>query len=144
MLEVLTTLLPAVGGGVFGALIKMWSMAQADKAEQQKLLYETLKMQFAQNNALNEHSNTNKAFNITRTLIALVVTSVLVGAFWIGGEVSIPVTSQEGGSYLWGLWDTTKEVTQYVTVDRVVLKDVLVSFQFIIGTYFGASVADRK
>lgn len=144
MLDLLQSLLPVVSGGIFGAFVKMWSMSQQDKADREKSLIEGLtKTQESQNQA-NEQANKNERFSMTRTIIALSITSVLVGAFWFGDNVSVPITTQTGGSYLFGLIDTSKEIVEYVTVNNVVLKDTLLAFQFIVGLYFGNNIATRR
>lgn len=144
MLDLVQSLLPVISGGVFGAFIKMWSMSQQDKADRDKALIEALARTQESQNLANEQANKNIRFSITRTIIALSVTSVLVGAFWFGDNVSVPITTQTGGSYLFGLIDTTKEVIKYTTVNNVVLNDTLIAFQFIVGLYFGNNIASRR
>lgn len=136
------SVLPTLGGGIFGAVIKLWSLSQQDKARRDEMLIQRLGVAQDNSNQANEHASKNERFSIVRSIIALSIVSVLVGAFWFE-DVTIPVTSTVGGEYLFGLIDTTKKVTEYISVDRVVLDDLLQSFQFIIGTYFGQNLARR-
>jgi hypothetical protein len=134
--------LPLIGGGIFGAMLKLWANAQQAKADQHKRTMEALTKQHEQVNVVNKHAEENKGFAWTRRFIVVAVTSVIIGAFWYSGAITIPTEVTEGGSYLWGLIDTTEIVTEYKTIDtgKVVLPVLIPSFQAIIGTYMGSSI----
>lgn len=138
-------LLPLIGGGVFGSVIKLISLRMQDSAEKHKHMMNALMSKNNINQSINENANKNNRFSMTRQIIALSVLSVVVGSFWIGGTVNIPIEIKEGTSYLFGLISSTVSTVEYTPISgRVVLQDILPAFQAIMGTYIGASLSDRR
>lgn len=144
MLDMITNLLPLLGGGIFGALMTLWSNAQKDKADAHLRMLEVFDRREGSIKNSNETAEKSNGFAFTRRIIALSLISVLVGTFWMQGTVTVPITVQEGGSYFFGLWDTRADVLTYETLKApLVLPEVLQSCQAIIGVYFGNSMTKR-
>lgn len=141
----LMAFLPELAGGLFGAVITLMSQSMKDKAQVHTMLIDTLKVQAGIHNKTNEMADKNVGFAWTRRVIALAVTSVVVGAFWWNGsEIVVPREITEGGKYLFGLIDTTVTNTVYEPVKgSLILPELITSFRVIIGAYFGASIAKR-
>ena len=144
-MELLTNILPLIGGGVFGAMIRLWANAQQAKADAHKRTMEALTTRAGINNDVNQMAKESKGFAWTRRFIVVAVTSVVVGAFWLTSPITVPLDIVTGGSYLFGLIDTTVHETVYETIEggRVILPILLPSFQTIIGVYIGAGTIGR-
>ena len=143
---VIETLLPLIGGGIFGAVVKLFSMGMQNRAEQHKQTMEAFKAQAGLVQSNNEVATSNSGFAFTRRIIALSITGIIVYVALIPGDpVNVMTTVTEGGSYLWGLIDTreTKEIWTELE-GTVILPVVIPSFQAIVGAYFGASIASSK
>lgn len=146
-MSILMDLLPLIGGGIFGAAIKLISISMQIKAEERKY---TLQALGAQNNAymgMNEHASKNKGFAWTRRIIALSITAVVVGLAFMMPSYTTNVMQEitTGGSYLFGLIDTRQTTQEWTQLDgAVVLPAIVPSFKVIIGAYFGASIAERR
>lgn len=139
-------LLPLIGGGIFGAVVKLFSMSMQNKADLHKQTMEAFSARDKQIQHLNETASTNKGFSFTRRVIALSITSIIVVVALVpynsGVNVMTEVTS--GGSYLFGLIDTTKTTEVWTTLKGLVILPVVSSsFQAIVGAYFGASIASK-
>ncbi len=144
MMDILTTVLPLAGGGLFGALMTLWGNAQKDKADNHARTMEALTAHNDRQIKTNQTAVQNKGFAWTRRIIALSITSVVVGAFWMGTPVTVPIEIVEGTSYIFGLIDDTTTTIGYKELDgAVILPDVLISFKAIIGAYFGSSMVRR-
>lgn len=142
----LTELLPLIGGGVFGALVKLISMGMQNKADERKAMFDAFRAQQGSIDSANKMANTNSAFAFTRRIIALSITAiiVLVAVFPLMQPVNVLQEIQTGGSYLFGLIDTTQVKQEWVQLrGSVVLPVVIPSFQAIVGAYFGASIAGK-
>ena len=142
----LTELLPLIGGGVFGALVKLISMGMQNKADERKAMFDAFRAQQGSIDSANTMANTNSAFAFTRRIIALSITAiiVLVAVFPLMQPVNVLQEIQTGGSYLFGLIDTTQVKQEWVQLrGSVVLPVVIPSFQAIVGAYFGASIAGK-
>ncbi len=140
----LEDLIPLIGGGIFGAVIKLWSLSQQDKAEERKynIMAHAKNVEVFQNN--NKVALRDKGFAWTRRFIVLCVMSIIVGAFWLGEAINVPVQVTEGAKYLFGLIDTTSVNTVYQKLSGyVVLPEVLMMAKALVGTYFGQSIASR-
>jgi len=144
-MELLTDLLPLVGGGVFGAVIRLWSNSQQAKADAHKRTMDVLVANQGGIQTANEMAEKSSGFSWTRRFIVVAVTSVVVGAFWSSTPITVATTVVEGGSYLFGLIDTTTENIVYQTLEegKVVLPVIIPSFQAIIGTYMGSSIVGK-
>lgn len=142
----LSAFIPELAGGIFGAVTTLWSQSMKDRANQVSELIATLKVHAGITEKRNEMADRNAGFAWTRRVIALAVTSVVVGAFWFnGGDIVIPKEVTEGGKYLFGLIDTTVTNINYEPVKgSLILPELLVSFRVIIGAYFGSSIASRR
>lgn len=142
----LTELLPLIGGGLFGAIVKLISMGMQNKAEERKEMFQAFKAQQGSIDSANKMAETNSGFAFTRRIIALSITAiiVLVAVAPIMQPVNVLQEIQTGGSYLFGLIDTTNVKQEWVQLrGSVVLPVVIPSFQAIVGAYFGASIAGR-
>ncbi len=139
MIDLLTNLLPLIGGGIFGAVLKLWANAQQAKADYNKQMFHAIKGDRQERTEI--RNNPSKGFAWTRRFIVLAVTSVIIGAFWIEGGVTVPIEVTEGATYLFGLIDTRTTETIYEVLEdgRVVLPVMMPSFQAIIGFYLGQS-----
>ena len=142
----LTEILPLVGGGIFGAVVKLLSMGMQNKAEERKEMFQAFSARQGAIDKVNEVASSNSAFAFTRRVIALSITAVIVmlALAPIAQPVNVLQEIQTGGSYLFGLIDTTQIKQQWVQLEgSVVLPVIIPSFQAIIGAYFGASIAGR-
>lgn len=138
--------IPELAGGLFGAVVTLWSQSMKDKAEQHGQLIETLKVHSGIQSDRNKVASSNAGFSWTRRVIALSVTSVVVGAFWYSGtNIVVPREVTEGGSYLFGVIDTTVTNVKYEAIEgSLILPELITSFRVIIGAYFGSSIASRR
>lgn len=142
----LTELLPLIGGGLFGAIVKLLSMGMQNKADERKAMFDAFKAQQGSIDSANNLAVTNNGFAFTRRIIALSITAiiVLVAVAPIMQPVNVLQEIQTGGSYLFGLIDTTNIKQEWVQLHgSVVLPVVIPSFQAIVGAYFGASIAGK-
>jgi hypothetical protein len=142
----LTEILPLVGGGIFGAVVKLLSMGMQNKAEERKEMFQAFAARQGAIDKVNEVASSNSYFAFTRRVIALSITAVIVmlALAPIAQPVNVLQEIQTGGSYLFGLIDTTQIKQQWVQLEgSVVLPVIIPSFQAIIGAYFGASIAGR-
>ena len=142
----LTEILPLIGGGIFGAVVKLFSMSMQNKAEERKATLNALSARQDNINQVNEVASNNSYFAFTRRVIALSITSVIVllALFPIVQPINVLQEVQTGGSYLFGLIDTTQVEQKWVQLQgSVVLPVIIPSFQAIIGAYFGASIAGK-
>jgi len=143
----LMELLPLVGGGVFGAVVKLFSMSMQNKAEQHKQTMEAFSVRDQQIQHLNKTATTNSGFAFTRRTIALAITAIIVVIALVPYDQGINVITEvkTGGSYLFGLIDTTQTEQVWTTLKGLVILPVVsTSFQAIVGAYFGASIASNK
>jgi len=142
----LTEILPLVGGGIFGAVVKLLSMGMQNKAEERKEMFQAFAARQGAIDKVNEVASSNSAFAFTRRVIALSITAVIVllALAPVAQPVNVLQEVQTGGSYLFGLIDTTQIKQQWVQLEgSVVLPVIIPSFQAIIGAYFGASIAGK-
>jgi hypothetical protein len=142
----LTEILPLVGGGIFGAVVKLLSMGMQNKAEERKEMFQAFAARQGAIDKVNEVASSNSYFAFTRRVIALSITAVIVmlALAPIAQPVNVLQEIQTGGSYLFGLIDTTQIKQQWVQLEgSVVLPVIIPSFQAIIGAYFGASIAGK-
>lgn len=129
MIELITM----AGGAAMGGLFKFMDQAQKNKAEQQKLLIERNRadqevkqkgMEAATASADAAANRTSDPFSkMTRRMFVL--TMLFLGAWaMMGGltglDIVVPVTNETGFSFL-GLWDNTKEVTEYLRFENAIV-----------------------
>lgn len=142
----LTEILPLIGGGIFGAVVKLLSMGMQNKAEERKAMFDAFSARQGAIDKVNEVASSNSYFAFTRRVIALSITAVIVllALAPIAQPVNVLQEIQTGGSYLFGLIDTTQITQKWVQLEgSVVLPVIIPSFQAIIGAYFGASIAGK-
>jgi hypothetical protein len=142
----LTEILPLIGGGIFGAIVKLLSMGMQNKAEERKEMFQAFAARQGAIDKVNEVASSNSYFAFTRRVIALSITAVIVllALMPLAQPVNVLQEIQTGGSYLFGLIDTTQIEQKWVQLEgSVVLPVIIPSFQAIIGAYFGASIAGR-
>ena len=142
----ITEILPLVGGGIFGAVVKLFSMGMQNKADERKAMFDAFSARQGAIDKVNEVASSNSYFAFTRRVIALSVTAVIVllALFPIVQPINVLQEIQTGGSYLFGLIDTTQVEQEWVQLQgSVVLPVIIPSFQAIIGAYFGASIAGK-
>ena len=142
----LTEILPLVGGGIFGAVVKLFSMGMQNKADERKAMFDAFSARQGAIDTVNAVASNNSYFAFTRRVIALSVTAVIVllALFPIVQPINVLQEIQTGGSYLFGLIDTTQVEQKWVQLQgSVVLPVIIPSFQAIIGAYFGASIAGK-
>ena len=142
----ITEILPLIGGGIFGAVVKLLSIGMQNKAEERKAMFDAFSARQGAIDKVNEVASSNSYFAFTRRVIALSVTAVIVllALFPIVQPINVLQEIQTGGSYLFGLIDTTQVEQKWVQLQgSVVLPVIIPSFQAIIGAYFGASIAGR-
>jgi hypothetical protein len=142
----LTEILPLIGGGIFGAVVKLLSMGMQNKADERKAMFDAFSARQGAIDKVNEVAASNSYFAFTRRIIALSITSVIVllALFPIVQPINVLQEVQTGGSYLFGLIDTTQIEQKWVQLQgSVVLPVIIPSFQAIIGAYFGASIAGK-
>lgn len=140
-------LIPLIGGGLFGAIVKLISISMQNKADAHKRTMEAFKARDQQIQHINETATTNSGFAFTRRTIALAITSIIVVVALVPYDQGINVVTEvkTGGSYLFGLIDTTKTEQVWTTLKGLVILPVVSSsFQAIVGAYFGASIASNK
>lgn len=140
-------LIPLIGGGLFGAIVKLFSMGMEARREERNGVIEALKAQSGVIDQMNNQVNTNKGFAITRRIIALSITAVvvLISLNATDGGVYVMEEIRTGGKYLFGLIDTTNVEQVWTKLEGAVLLPVVSqSFQAIVGAYFGASIAGNK
>jgi len=143
----LLELLPLVCGGVFGAVTKLFSMGMQNRRDERLGVIEALKAQAGANQAANDMALKSNGFAITRRIIALSITGlvVILSLNLTGEGIFVMEEIKTGGSYLFGIIDTTNIKQVWTKLEgAVALPVVLGSFQAIVGCYFGASIAGSK
>jgi len=149
-METLIQLLPLIGGGVFGAVTKLISMKAQNKKEEQQMMMALLSKQKEAISEVNNLAVKNQGFSFARRTIAFSITAIIVIIAIIPLFVeTFPINVLEkvttGGEYIFGLIDTRETHETWVKLKGAVLvKEVGLSFQAIIGAYFGASIAGSK
>ena len=140
------------GGAAMGHLFKMMSAAQEAKREQQKLQLEMLRgkqevqaahMEAATKSADAAAARASDPFTkLTRRIFVLsvvVMVMIYLLAPVFGVPISVPVEVQKGFNFL-GLIDTTKTVTEYVTLNGMVsFNEIWITFLAAGSFYLGKS-----
>jgi uncharacterized membrane protein YfcA len=133
-----------LGSTAMGGMMKMWGQAQADKAEQHKMLLQrNAQIEKGVESARNMQ-NPNAAW-IRRFIV---VTAMLSGigivflAPVMGLSTNVPIEVTEGFKFLF--IDTTTTVTEYISLKGFVTPEWLpVAIMNIIGFYFGSAAMKR-
>jgi uncharacterized membrane protein YfcA len=133
-----------LGSTAMGGLMKMWGQAQADKAEQHKMLMQSnLQVEKGVNNA-RQMQNPNAAW--IRRFIVIMSLMAGIGIVFLapilGIQTNVPIEITEGVKFLF--IDTTHTVTEYITLQGFVTPEWLpVAIMNIIGFYFGSAAMKR-
>ncbi len=128
------------GGALMGGVFKFIDNAQKAKAEQMKMMMadRQQKADIANQERESASKSADAAANrvgndpfakLTRRIFVL--SMVALGAWaMVGGltglDIIVPITQEVGGSYLFGIVDTTKTVTEFVR-----LENALVHFEWL-------------
>jgi hypothetical protein len=131
-IEVLTM----AGGAAMGGLFKFMDQAQKNKQAQMEMMMKDRQQQHEHKLADRESASksadaaANRVGNdpfakMTRRIFVL--SMVAMGAWAMiagltGLDIVVPVQTQTGGSYLFGLVDTTKNVTEYLRFENAVVE----------------------
>ena len=139
-LEVVTML----GSTVGGAVMRIWSQSNADKAEQWKMALEAGRENELSRSAAREwstpHANWTRKFLVV-SFMAMAMFLIL--APLLGQTSQVPIVSTEGFKLLF--LDFTHEVTEYIELEGVVTPEWLShAIMAVVGLYFGASISSRR
>ena len=136
-----------LGSTALGGVMKMWSQSQADKAEQHKMMLQANQQVQEGIDSARAYQNPNAAW-IRRFIV---VTAMLSGigivfmAPLLNQVTNIPVEVTHGSKFLFGIFDSTHTVTEYLTLEGWVTPEWLpVSIMNIIGFYFGSAAMTRN
>jgi len=139
-MEVITMLGSTVGGSV----MRIWSQANADKAEQWKMALEAGRENELSKSAAREwstpHANWTRKFLVV-SFMAMAMFLIL--APLLGQTTQVPIVSTEGFKLLF--LDFTKDVTEYIQLEGVVTPEWLShAIMAVVGLYFGSSITSRR
>ena len=139
-MEVITML----GSTVGGAVMRIWSQSNADKAEQWKMALEAGRENELSRSAAREwstpHANWTRKFLVV-SFMAMAMFLIL--APLLGQTSQVPVISTEGFKILF--LDFTHEVTEYIQLEGVVTPEWLShAIMAVVGLYFGSSISSRR
>lgn len=139
-MEVITML----GSTIGGAFMRVWSQANADKAEQWKMALEAGRENELSKSAAREwstpHANWTRKFLVV-SFMAMAMFLIL--APLLGQTTQVPIVSTEGFKLLF--LDFTKDVTQYIQLEGVVTPEWLShAIMAVVGLYFGSSITSRR
>jgi uncharacterized membrane protein YfcA len=139
-MEVVTLLLSVLGG----AVMKMWSQSQADKAEQQKALIQQFSASEDSVQNARNHQNPNAQW-IRRFLVVsfMGMAMFILIAPILNLPTVVPVEVTSGFKFLF--LDFTNTVTEWVTLEGMVTPEWLPhAIMSVVGMYFGQSLVSRK
>jgi hypothetical protein len=139
-LEVITMLLSIVGG----AVMKMWSQSQADKAQQQKTLMSQFSAGQDSVNSAREYQNPNAQW-IRRFLVVcfMGMAVFILLAPVLGFPTVVPVEVVSGFKILF--FDFTTTLIEWRSLDGMVTPIWLPhAIMSVVGMYFGQSITSRK
>jgi len=139
-MEAITMLLSTVGG----AVMKMWSQGQADKAEQQKQLLGRLAASEDSVNSARAYQNPNAQW-IRRFLVIsfMGMAGFILLAPILDLPTVVPVEVTSGFKILF--FDFTTTVTEWKTLNGMVTPEWLPhAIMAVVGLYFGQSIVARK
>jgi len=139
-MEMITMILSVLGG----AVMKMWSQAQSDKAEQQKALIQ--RFSASEDSVANARAYQNPNAQWIRRF--LVVSFMGMAAFILTAPLLdlptvVPVEVTSGFKFLF--LDFTNTVTEWETLEGMVTPEWLPhAIMAVVGMYFGQSIVARK
>ena len=139
-MEVITML----GSTVGGAVMRIWSQANADKAEQWKMALEAGRENELSRSAAREwstpHANWTRKFLVVSFMT---MAMFIIAAPLLGQTTQVPIVSTEGFKLLF--LDFTKDVTEYIQLEGVVTPEWLShAIMAVVGLYFGSSITSRR
>jgi uncharacterized membrane protein YfcA len=139
-MEVITLLISLVGG----AALKLMAQAQADKAEQQKILMSNFSASEGSRRDAREFQTANANWARRFLVVAFVgMAFFILLAPLLGYPTVVPVEVTSGFKILF--FDFTNTVTEWVSLEGVVTPHWLPhAIMSVTGFYFGQSVASRK
>jgi uncharacterized membrane protein YfcA len=139
-MEAVVMLVSTVGG----AVMKMMSQSQADKAEQQKALIQ--RSEVSESSLQNARSyDTPNAQWIRRFLVIsfMSMAAFILLAPVMGFNTVVPIDVTSGFSFLF--FDFKNTVTQWITLEGMVTPEWLpYAITSVVGMYFGQSITARK
>jgi uncharacterized membrane protein YfcA len=139
-MEMITMILSVLGG----ALMKMWSQAQSDKADQQKALIQ----RFSASEDSVSNARAYQSPNAQWIRRFLVVSFMGMAAFILTAPLLdlptvVPVEVTSGFKFLF--IDFTNTVTEWKTLEGMVTPEWLPhAIMAVVGMYFGQSIVSRK
>jgi uncharacterized membrane protein YfcA len=139
-MEVVTLLLSVLGG----AVMKMWSQSQKDKADQQKQLMSQFSASQGSLEAARAYDTPNAQW-IRRFLVVcfMGMAVFILMAPVLGLPTVVPVDVTSGFKFLF--LDFTTTVTNWVTLEGMVTPVWLPhAIMSVVGMYFGQSIVARK
>ena len=139
-MEVITML----GSTLGGAVMRIWSQSNADKAEQWKMALEAGRENELSKSAAREwstpHANWTRKFLVV-SFMAMAMFLIL--APLLGQTTQVPIISTEGFKLLF--LDFTKDVVNYVELEGFVTPEWLShAIMAVVGLYFGSSITSRR
>ena len=139
-MEMITMILSVVGG----AVMKMWSQAQSDKADQQKMLMQQFSASEDSVASARAHQNPNAQW-IRRFLVVsfMAMAGFILLAPIMNLPTVVPVEVTSGFKLLF--LDFTNTVTEWRTLEGMVTPEWLPhAIMSVVGMYFGQSIVSRK
>ena len=131
-IEVLTM----AGGAAMGGLFKFMDNAQKNKQKQMEMMMKD--RQQLHDQKMEDRESTSKSADAAAQRVGsdpfakmtrrmFVLSMVAMGAWAMiagltGLDIVVPVTQEVGGSYLFGIIDTTKTVTEYLRFENAVVE----------------------
>jgi len=139
-MEIITML----GSTLGGAVMRIWSQSNADKAEQWKMALEAGRENELSKSAAREwstpHANWTRKFLVV-SFMAMAMFLIL--APLLGQTTQVPIISTEGFKLLF--LDFTKDVVNYVELEGFVTPEWLShAIMAVVGLYFGSSITSRR
>ena len=139
-MEMITMILSVLGG----AVMKMWSQAQSDKAEQQKALIQRFSASEDSVSNARAYQNPNAQW-IRRFLVVsfMGMAAFILTAPLLDLPTVVPVEVTTGFKFLF--LDFTNTVTEWETLEGMVTPEWLPhAIMAVVGMYFGQSIVSRK
>ena len=139
-LEVITMLASLIGG----AVLKLWSQAQQDRAEQQALLIERLNASESTVQSARQYDTPNAQWIRRFLVISFMAMAgfILTAPLW-GFPTLVPVEVTSGFKLLF--LDFTNKATEYVSLEGMVTPEWLPhAIMSVVGMYFGQSIVSRR
>ena len=145
MFGIPTEVITMLGSTVGGAVMKMWSQSNADKAEQYNRLIGNFKESEASKESARAFQNPNANW-IRRFLVIsfmAMAAYILLAPAIFNTTTQVPIISTEGFKLLF--LDFTHEVTEYIQLEGIVTPEWLShSIMAVVGLYFGSSICSRR